>query len=113
AFQARGLNGELVENTSVEEMARAFVKELRQFQPEGPYFLGGFCLGGLLALEAAQQLTAVGQEVALLAMIQSMPPDARCFRPSASRLHRQWYGTKKRISLEVENLSHGGKTYFL
>lgn len=113
AFQARGLNGELVENTSVEEMARAFVKELRQFQPEGPYFLGGFCLGGLLALEAAQQLNAEGQEVGLVVMIQAMPPDARRFRPSASLLQRWWYRTKKRISLEVDNLSYGGKTYFL
>jgi thioesterase domain-containing protein len=94
-------------------MARAFVKELRQFQPEGPYFLGGFCLGGLLALEAAQQLNAEGQEVGLVVMIQSMPPDARRFRPSASLLQRWWYRTKKRISLEVDNLSYGGKTYFL
>ncbi len=113
AFQARGLNGELVENTSVEEMAKAFVEELRHFQPEGPYFLGGFCLGGLLALEAAQQLTAEGQEVALVVIIQSMPPDARRFRPSASLLQRWWYRTKKRISLELDNLSYGGKTYFL
>jgi amino acid adenylation domain-containing protein/FkbM family methyltransferase len=113
AFQARGLNGELVENTSVGEMARAFVEELRQFQPEGPYFLGGFCLGGLLALETAQQLTAQGQEVALVVMIQSMPLDARRCRPSASLLQRWWYRTKKRISLEVDNLSYGGKTYFL
>jgi len=113
AFQARGLNGELVENTSVEEMARAFVEELRQFQPEGPYFLGGFCLGGMLALEVAQQLTAEGQEVALVVLIQSMPPDARRFRPSAFLLQRWWYRTKKRLSLEVDNLSYGGMTYFL
>jgi amino acid adenylation domain-containing protein/FkbM family methyltransferase len=112
AFQARGLNGEPIENTSVEEMARAFVEELRQFQPEGPYFLGGFCLGGLLAMEVAQQLTTDGQEVALVVMIQSMPPDARRTRPSVSMLQRWWYRTKKRISLEVDNLTHGGKTYF-
>lgn len=113
AFQAKGLNGEPVENTSVEEMAKAFVEELRQFQPEGPYFLGGFCLGGLLALEAAQQLTAEGQEVALVVMIQSMFPDARRFRPSVSLPQRWWYRTKKRISLEMENLSYGGKAYLL
>ena len=113
AFQARGLNGELVENTSVEEMATAFVEELRQFQPQGPYFLGGFCLGGLLALEAAQQLTAEGQQVDLVVMIQSMPPDARRFRPSVSLPQLWWYRTKKRISLELDNLSYGGRTYFL
>jgi len=107
------LSGELVENPSVEGMAAAFLEELRQFQPEGPYFLGGFCLGGLLALEAAQQLTAAGQEVALVVIIQSMPSDAMRFRPSVSLPQRWWYQTKKRISLERENLSHGGKTYLL
>jgi thioesterase domain-containing protein/acyl carrier protein len=113
AFQARGLNGEPIENTSVEQMARAFVEELRQFQPEGPYYLGGFCLGGLLALEAAQQLTADGQDVALVVMIQSMPNEARYFRPSTFLLQRWWYRGRKRITLEVDNLSHGGKDYFL
>ncbi len=113
AFQAKGLNGEPVENTSVEEMAKAFIVELKQFQPEGPYFLGGFCLGGLIALEVAQQLSGEGKEVALLAMIQSMPPDARRFRPSVIRPLRWWYRLKKRINLETENLSHRGKDHFL
>src|ERR1035437_11186112 len=111
AFQARVLNGELVENTSVEEMARAFVEELRQFQPEGPYFLGGFCLGGLLALEAAQQLTAEGQEVTMLVLIQTTHPDALQFKPTVPFLHRWWYQMIKRIDLERENRSHAGKAY--
>ncbi len=112
AFQAKGLDGQMPENPSVEGMAAAFLEELRQFQPQGPYFLGGFCLGGLLALEVAQQLKAAGQEVALVVLIQSMARDAMRFRPSISSLQRLWYRATKRISLEAENLSHGGKTYF-
>jgi aspartate racemase len=46
-------------------------------QPEGPYFLGGHCLGGLIAFEMAQQLHAEGQKVALLALIDSFAPLGR------------------------------------
>jgi amino acid adenylation domain-containing protein len=111
AFQARGLDGHVVKDSSVEEMASAYIKELRAFQPEGPYYLGGFCLGGLLALEAAQQLTAAGQEVALVVMIQSIHRDCMGFRPGTSVFHRFWYRTKKRIDLELENLSYRGRGY--
>src|SRR5208337_1131986 len=103
----------IIKDQSFEDMVKAYLTELRSLQPEGPYFLGGFCLGGLLALEAAQQLTAVGEEVGLVVMVQSMPPDARRFRPSAFLLQRWWYRTKKRASLELDNLSYGGRTYFL
>lgn len=113
AFQAKGLNGEPVESTSVERMASAFVEELKQFQAEGPYFLAGFCLGGLLALEVAQQLTAQGKEVALVAMIQSIAPEARRFSPSVLGPQRWWYRAKKRISVEVDNLAYGGRAYFV
>ena len=110
-FQARGLNGHIVKDSSLEAMASAYLDELRSFQPEGPYFLGGFCLGGLLALEAAQQLTAAGQEVALVIVIQSMHPDASRFKPTTTVFHRWWYRTTKRINLETENLSYRGKGY--
>jgi amino acid adenylation domain-containing protein/FkbM family methyltransferase len=111
AFQSRGLNGHIVKDLSLEEMASAYIEELRSFQPKGPYYLGGFCLGGLLALEAAQQLMAAGQEVALVVVIQSMHPDARRFKPTATLFHRWWYRTTKRINLEMENLSYRGMGY--
>ncbi|MBZ5670628.1 MAG: amino acid adenylation domain-containing protein [Acidobacteriia bacterium] len=111
AFQARGLDGHVVKGTSVEEMASAYLDELRKFQPEGPYYLGGFCLGGLLALEAAQQLTAAGQEVALVVMIQSIQPESMGFRPGTTVFHRWWYRATERIDLELENLSYRGKGY--
>ncbi|MGB8495404.1 MAG: amino acid adenylation domain-containing protein [Candidatus Acidiferrum sp.] len=111
AFQAKGLDGHFTKDPSVEELASDYIKELRSFQPQGPYYLGGFCLGGLLALEAAQQLTAAGQEVALVVMIQSMPPEARLFKPGTTVFQRWWYRATTRIKLEMENLSHRGKGY--
>jgi len=92
-------------------MAAVYVDELRTLQPKGPYYLGGFCFGGLLALEAAQQLRAAGQPVALVVMIQSMHPDARRFRPEASVLERWWYRSTTRIAREREAFVQSRKGY--
>jgi thioesterase domain-containing protein len=53
-------------------MAALYLKEIRGVQPHGPYLLGGYCMGGILAYEAAQQLTAAGEEVALLALFDTI-----------------------------------------
>lgn len=55
---------------TLEAMAAAYIETLRSVQPEGPYALGGFCGGGLIALEMAQQLRAQGQAVDLLVLIE-------------------------------------------
>ena len=52
-------------------MAAWYVKEIRDVQPQGPYLLGGWSMGGLIALEAARQLLAAGQAVALVAMFDT------------------------------------------
>jgi thioesterase domain-containing protein len=61
---------------SVEALARYQVEQIRRYRPNGPYLLGGHCSGGTIAFEVAQQLTAAGQEVALLALIGSPFPTA-------------------------------------
>jgi thioesterase domain-containing protein len=60
----------------IEEMAACYVKELRAFQPHGPYYLGGYCFGGNVAYEMARQLRLQGEEVALLALLDSAPANA-------------------------------------
>ena len=57
----------------VEDMAAILLTKMRQQQPAGPYYLGGWCFGGILAYEIAQQLRAKGEQVGLLIMID---PDA-------------------------------------
>ncbi len=54
---------------TLEAMAAAHIKSLRIMQPEGPYLLGGYCNGGLVAYEMARQLHAEGQAVDLLVLI--------------------------------------------
>ena len=112
ALQARGLDGRIVKDPSIEEMASNYLEEIRSLQPEGPYFLGGFCFGGLLAIEVAQQLVAAGDEVALLAMIQTINPACARFRPNVTVLQRWGYRVAKRLDLEREFLAYRGIGYF-
>ena len=111
AIQARGLDGRIRKGQSLEEMAAYYLKELRILQPRGPYLLGGFCFGGLLALEAAQQLSAAGEEVSLVVMIQTINPSVAGFARDVGLLERWWYRSIKRIDLERENLSTRGSGY--
>lgn len=71
--QPPGYDGEEPLNT-VEALARFQVERIRRFQPAGPYLLAGHCMGAPLAFEAARQLTAAGQHVALLAIIAARFP---------------------------------------
>ncbi|BAZ70866.1 amino acid adenylation domain protein (plasmid) [Fischerella sp. NIES-4106] len=60
---------------SVEETAANYIKEIRVVQPEGPYILGGWCYGGMVAFEMAQQLHRQGQTVSLLAIFDCIVPE--------------------------------------
>jgi thioesterase domain-containing protein len=55
-------------------MAAHYLTEVRTLQFEGPYFLGGYCLGALVAFEMAQRLHAQGEEVGLLVVFDSYAP---------------------------------------
>jgi thioesterase domain-containing protein/acyl carrier protein len=71
-LQSQGLDGSSPLLGTIEEMAALYVEEIRGVQPHGPYLLGGYCLGGAIAYEAAQQLHAAGEQVALLALFDTM-----------------------------------------
>jgi thioesterase domain-containing protein/acyl carrier protein len=70
-LQSQGLDGSCPPLTKVEDMAALYSKEMRKVQPHGPYLLGGYCGGGTVAFEVAQQLRADGEPVALLALFDT------------------------------------------
>lgn len=77
-LQRRELSGQFDRQNSIAEMATHYLAEVRTFQPEGPYYVGGFCIGGTIAFEMAQQLRAQGQQTNLLALIGAgYPPGAK------------------------------------
>ncbi|PZG99974.1 non-ribosomal peptide synthetase, partial [Streptomyces sp. NTH33] len=76
ALQARRLGGTEDAPASIEEMADDYLAEIRKVQPHGPYHLLGWSFGGLVAHAVAARLEAAGEEVALLALLDSYPlPD--------------------------------------
>jgi len=56
---------------TLEELAARNVAILQRVQPHGPYYLAGFCFGGVLAFEVARQLESQGERVALLALMDA------------------------------------------
>ena len=73
-LQSAGLYGEREPLTRIEDMARLYIEALQTIQPQGPYQLGGWSLGGVVAFEMAQQLRQQGHQIKLLALIDSYVP---------------------------------------
>ncbi|MCC6775207.1 MAG: non-ribosomal peptide synthetase [Hyphomicrobiales bacterium] len=74
ALQARGIDGISRPHRSIEEMAEAYLEEIRAQQPRGPYFLAGYSGGGIVAFEMARRLTALGEQVPLLVFLDTFHP---------------------------------------
>ncbi len=74
-LQSIGLSGEREPLMKIEEMAALYVREIRGVQPQGPYHIGGFCYGGVVALEIALQLNAMGEKTPLVMLIHNTPAD--------------------------------------
>jgi len=80
-LQARGLIGDSAPHETIESAAADYIAEIRQVQARGPYLLSGFSGGGITAYEIAHQLQAAGEEVAVLALLDTPLP----VRPSLSK----------------------------
>ncbi|MBK8226302.1 MAG: amino acid adenylation domain-containing protein [Flavobacteriales bacterium] len=97
AFFHQGEDGKRIEYTTVESIASHFIREMKQAKPKGPYLLTGFSFGGVVAFEMAQQLAAAGDEVPLLALIDTYSPalhaaaiesDKRFYTPLKNAIYR-------------------------
>lgn len=106
-LQARGVDGKQPPFASLIEMAAEYVKQIRAVQPEGPYMVGGFSMGGEAAYEIAQQLHAQGQEVALVALLDTHNPE---FARRRNNVLRMAEGTEDETAVsreEVPEFSEG------
>ena len=73
-LESDGLESEAERETDLVRMASRYVEALRHLRPRGPYLLGGWSMGGIVALEMARQLTDAGHEVPLVFLIDSSVP---------------------------------------
>ena len=70
AIESRGLSG-LPVDFSVEEMARHYVTQILERQPQGPYYLAGHSFGGLVTYEIARLLLAQGATLGLVGLLDT------------------------------------------
>ena len=79
AVQPHGIDGNAIPIT-IEAMAKAHLKELREIQPRGPYLLGGYCNGAVISFEIARLIEAEGEKVDLLVLLCASVSNALRFR---------------------------------
>ena len=96
-LRAKILKGNQSFHHRIEDMATAYVEEIRTVQPNGPYFVGGHCFGGIVAVEMAQQLLARGEEVAIVALIFSHAPGYPKRKPKSNFLRNMFYDAFMKI----------------
>ena len=81
----------------MEAMATHYIQEMRKVQPVGPYHLSGYCFGGVVAFEIAQQLLAAGEEVGLLAVLDSSPANVADGRTLSANARHLFTSLPKRV----------------
>ncbi|HEV2733980.1 MAG TPA: amino acid adenylation domain-containing protein, partial [Longimicrobiaceae bacterium] len=82
-LQSHGLDGEAAPLATIVEMAADYCRAVRDVQPEGPYLLGGWSMGGTVAFEMARQLEAAGQHVERLVLLDTSMPGTKLAGPEA------------------------------
>ena len=93
-LQPRGLDGRFQPSNSIYEMAEFYISQIRQIQPQGPYYLAGLSTGGMIAWEMAQQLKQQGESVDLLALFDTSGSGSVESLPLAPRIVSvlTWFG---------------------
>ncbi|WP_439519114.1 amino acid adenylation domain-containing protein [Hydrogenophaga sp.] len=92
---------------SVEKLALEYLALIRGVQPQGPYYLGGFSIGGALAYEVAQRLREAGESIGLVILLDTMLP-GRGLRHLWAAARRRW----RLISMHgLAHLTHVFKVY--
>ena len=110
-LQAQGLDGGIPPLGRIEDMSALYVKAIKRQQRHGPYLIGGYCGGGILAYEVAQQLRSQGEEIGLLALFDTM--NFSKIRPFT--VWSKSYYSVQRLVFHAANflrLDFGGKAQF-
>ncbi|HEX5657290.1 MAG TPA: SDR family oxidoreductase, partial [Polyangiales bacterium] len=100
-LQPQGLDGNTQLHQSVPQMASYYVEQIRKHQPAGPYYLGGYSGGGVIAFEMARQLVDAGESVGALVFLDSPAP----VLPTRTR--------RERLELHAQRLRAHGARYAL
>jgi thioesterase domain-containing protein len=110
-FQCPGILGAEEPRQTIEEMAQDYLTAIRLVQPAGPYFLGGWSFGGLVAYEMVQQLTQEGHPVSVLALLDTYPREVmpEVPRDADATVLLAAFVAHHGITLPLERLEHLGE----
>ena len=100
ALQAQGLDGADPIHENIPDMAAHYIKEMRELQPEGPYLLGGYCGGGKIALEMAQQLQQQGQKIGFLALFNTFN------LPTNHNSNSPWQQLSEKVDFAIRDIGY-------
>jgi amino acid adenylation domain-containing protein len=95
AVQPHGMDGRPIPRT-VNAMAEELVAAIRHQRPHGPYVLGGYCNGAIVAVEIARQLSAAGEQVEHVILVDPPPVADRPFR-MVKKVASDWLGADEVI----------------
>jgi thioesterase domain-containing protein/acyl carrier protein len=114
-LRARSADGKESGHSNVEEMAADYIREIRELQPEGPYFIAAECIGGIVAYEIARQLRLQGQDIGLLVLMDTMCPSTFVYiRYRLRRWGESYYGVRLRHHFEaLKSLSGYARVFYL
>ena len=99
-LQPPGLDGQSEPLGRIEDLAGYFAGQIRAFRPGRPCIIAGFCAGGAIAFELAQQLLELGEEIGFLALFA-------CPFPTTYRLLPRM---RQRLRVQVKRtLQHAGR----
>ena len=111
ALQPRSAPGVPILYSRIEAIAADYLQQIKTVQPEGPYLLGGLCIGGRFAFEIALQLQEAGEPVALVAMIDAIAKGAKKKKAHKTKTVRA-NSQKEKISAALKKLKHKPTTVF-
>lgn len=104
-LQAHGLSGDVPLLTDFKEMAAHYVNEMRQLQPHGPYYVGGWCLGGYLSFAVAHELQKQGERAAFVGIFEAPHPEYDAVAAQANGLTRAVRRSLDRLDTETMRLT--------
>ncbi|WP_304197890.1 amino acid adenylation domain-containing protein [Flavobacterium alvei] len=91
---------------SVEDMAAHYIEAIEKINPNGPYALAGFCVGGIVAFEMSRQLKAKGKDVSMLALLDSYADSSYYYKTQKQKKLVKYYAkTSKRLIYLIEMLT--------
>jgi len=105
-LQGVGSNGFDDWYESIEDMAANYIQAIVKINPNGPYALAGYCVGGIVAFEMTRQLQEQGKKVSLTVLLDSYADSSYYYKThKQKKLIRYYNKTRKRLSYLAEMLT--------